>query len=51
MADHTPSTQTPVTYEALLANRMAVWSSFTSGTTIASVLVILIVIFLFVFVF
>jgi len=51
MADHsTPTTQAPVTFDELMADRQAFWGSFTSATTLAAgalvVLIILMAIFL-----
>jgi hypothetical protein len=50
MADHsTPSTMAPLTEEALLADRMSFWESFTSASTYAAGAVILLVIAMWIF--
>lgn len=43
MTDTTPTTQAPMTEQALLADRQSFWASFTSASTYAAVGVIVVV--------
>jgi hypothetical protein len=43
MTDTAPSTQAPMTEQALLADRLSFWSSFTSATTYAAAGVVVLV--------
>lgn len=49
MADTPNSPDVPMTEEALLADRMSFWSSFTSAGTMAAAAVIVLVIGMWVF--
>ena len=43
MTDTTPATQAPMTEQALLADRLSFWASFTSASTYAAAGVIVLV--------
>ena len=49
MADIAPATQAPLTEEALLADRLSFWASFTSYGTMAAGAVILLVLAMWIF--
>ncbi len=52
MADQTPITaQPPLTFDALLADRLSFWSAFTGATTLAAGAIVVGVAMLFLFVF
>lgn len=45
----TTPTLPPVTEESLLADRMSFWSSFTSATTVVSIIIVVLVLAMWVF--
>ena len=49
MTETAPTSDAPVTFDSLMAERMTFWSSFTSATTIATVAVVVLLVLMGIF--